>query len=68
MSTHTTSTERLLSTEEVADWLGVPPTTIYNWRTRHEGPRGFRVGRWIRFRREDVEAWIAEQVQRDASA
>lgn len=53
--------ERLLSIQEVADFLQVPVTTIYQWRYRGEGPRGIRVGRYVRFQLADVLAWIDEQ-------
>lgn len=54
--------QRLLSAQEVADYLGVPITTIYNWRHRNQGPPGLRVGRHLRYRRRDVEAWIERQL------
>ncbi len=53
--------DRLLTLPEVADYLGVPEKTIYMWRTRGVGPRGLRVGRHVRFRREDVESWLELQ-------
>lgn len=40
----------------------VPVKTIYTWRTTGYGPRGFRVGKYLRYRLEDVEAWEAEQI------
>ncbi len=53
--------ERLLSVEEVAEWLGVPVGTIYAWRYRSTGPASYKVGRHVRFRRDDVESWLEEQ-------
>ena len=53
--------ERLLTVDEVAEWLGVPVGTIYAWRYRGGGPASYKVGRHVRFRREDVEAWLADQ-------
>jgi hypothetical protein len=35
--------ERLLTVEEVADWLGVPVGTIYAWRYRSAGPASYQV-------------------------
>ncbi|MGF1616859.1 MAG: helix-turn-helix transcriptional regulator [Acidimicrobiia bacterium] len=55
--------ERLLTVEELADYLGVPVATIYAWRYRREGPSGFRVGKHLRFRWSDVEEWIEHQLQ-----
>jgi excisionase family DNA binding protein len=49
--------DRLLSGQEVADFLGVPLTTLYNWRTKGTAPRAVKVGRHLRFRRVDVDAW-----------
>ena len=55
--------DRLLTVEELADYLGVPVATIYAWRYRREGPPGFRVGRHIRYRWTDVVEWIERQLQ-----
>ncbi len=52
----------LLTVGGLADYLEVPVATIYAWRYRRQGPPGFRVGRHLRFRRSDVEQWIAEQL------
>jgi excisionase family DNA binding protein len=53
--------DRLLTVQELADYLGVPVATIYAWRYRHHGPPGFRVGRHVRFRWRDVERWIEDR-------
>ena len=50
-----------LSTTELAEMLGVPVATCRWWRHNGTGPRGFRVGRAVRYRRSDIEAWIAER-------
>ncbi len=55
--------EPLLSAQDLARFLGVPLATVYAWRCRSEGPQGFRVGRYIRYRRRDVEQWIATQLR-----
>ena len=55
--------EALLTVQQLADYLGVPVTTLYQWRHRREGPSGFRVGRHLRYRRRDVEEWIECQLQ-----
>ena len=54
--------ERLLSVQELADYLEVPVKTIYTWRHRNTGPRGFRVGKHLRFRWCDVESWLARLI------
>jgi excisionase family DNA binding protein len=50
--------ERLLSPDDVAAFLGVPVTTLYQWRYKGIGPRGLRVGRHLRYRQSDVDAWL----------
>jgi len=52
----------LLNVHELSAVLGVPEATLYGWRTQGKGPRGIRVGRHLRYRPEDVEAWINLQV------
>jgi excisionase family DNA binding protein len=53
-----TAIRRLWTVPEVADYLGVPVRTLYQWRTKRCGPPGRRVGRYVRYRPEDVEAWL----------
>lgn len=48
----------LLTLSEVAEHLGVPLQTIYTWRHHGEMPIGIRVGRHIRVRRPDLDAWL----------
>lgn len=47
----------LWSIEDVSAYLGVPVNTLYQWRTRDYGPKGGRVGRYIRYRASEVVAW-----------
>ncbi len=51
----------LLTTEEVAEMLRVPASTVRYWRMQKEGPRYAKVGRKITYRRRDVEAWWERQ-------
>ena len=53
--------EPLLTIQEVADFLGVPVDTVYRWRSRREGPVGYRVGRHVRYRPSAVEEWLIER-------
>jgi excisionase family DNA binding protein len=55
--------DRLLTVKDLADYLGVPVATLYQWRYRGEGPAGFRVGKHVRYRWRDVEEWIESQLQ-----
>jgi excisionase family DNA binding protein len=55
------ASDRLMTVEELGEYLGVPVGTLYQWRVKGYGPRGARVGRFVRFRRVDVEAWVLAQ-------
>jgi excisionase family DNA binding protein len=57
--------QRLLWAQEVAVILGVPVKTLYQWRYKGVGPAGVRVGRHLRYRTADIEAWIAGRVAED---
>jgi excisionase family DNA binding protein len=53
----------LLSVEEVAALLKVPPSWVYDrtrLRTKERIP-GFRLGKYWRFRETDVLAWLEKQ-------
>ena len=51
----------LLTIPEVAERLRVPPATLRYWRTRGEGPKGFKVGRRVVYRADVVERWVVER-------
>jgi predicted DNA-binding transcriptional regulator AlpA len=48
----------LWSVEDVAAYLRVPVQTVYSWRAKGTGPRARRVGKYLRYRPEDVIAWF----------
>ena len=56
---HPSALEAVLSISELATELGVSVQAIYDLRSQGRGPRGFRVGRELRFRVSEVEAWLA---------
>lgn len=49
---------KLWGINDVSDYLGVPVSTVYQWRSRGEGPPGRRVGKYVRFKPDDVEEWF----------
>ncbi|MFJ3100949.1 helix-turn-helix transcriptional regulator [Streptomyces sp. NPDC086835] len=60
--------DRFLTPVDLADLLGVPVETVYQWRRKDTGPRGFRVGRHLRFDPEDVRAWVQSRMEEGAAA
>lgn len=53
--------DALLTIEEVAELLRMPVATIRYWRVLGTGPRGFIIGRRLRYVRQDVLSWLDEQ-------
>lgn len=49
----------LLTDKEVSALLGVTVAALAQWRHRGQGPAFVREGRWIRYRRSDVDAWVS---------
>lgn len=55
--------DRLLSIDELSDYLGVPIKTIYDWRSTGHGPAAFKIGRHLKFAESDVLRWLNDQRQ-----
>lgn len=62
-TTHTPhhALEPLLDITELADYLGIPISTLYDWRARGLGPRAYRFGKRLKFALSDVQAWMESQ-------
>jgi len=53
-------TDGLLTTLEVAEYLGVSPESVTRWWRAGELP-GFRLAsKVLRFRRSEIEAWLEQ--------
>lgn len=59
---------RLLSPEDLADYLGVPIKSVYGWNYKGTGPKFRKVGRHVRYRPEDIEKWLDAQQAGGAAA
>lgn len=59
--------EQVMSLSELCAHLNITAQTIYDLRSQGRGPSGFRVGRELRFRVSEVEAWLARLEQDDRS-
>ncbi len=57
-----------LTDRELAELLAIPTRTPGQWRYLRRGPAYMKVGRHVRYRREDVEAWLAEQTVTPAAS
>jgi excisionase family DNA binding protein len=58
---NTTEHRPLAGPPEVADYLGVPVKTLYQWRYAGKGPRVIRCGKHLRYRWSDVDSWLDAQ-------
>jgi len=54
--------EQLLTPEETARILRIKESTLYTWAYRRQIPSQ-KVGKSLRFRREDLEAWLKAQAR-----
>ena len=50
--------EPILTTSELAEYLGVHVQAIYDQRAAGRGPAGIHVGREIRYRVSEVRSWM----------
>lgn len=57
--TNNGGSKKLLSVKETAELLATSPDTVYRqWKIW--GMKAYRVGRELRFREQDVEAWLEQ--------
>jgi excisionase family DNA binding protein len=62
MPDHPDNNEReLLTITEAAELVRAPVATLRYWRHLGTGPRSFRLGRRVLYRRDDLRAWIDTQ-------
>ena len=54
----------LLTTQQAAAQLAIPARTLQSWRSkgRYSGPPYVRLSSQVRYRRSDLDAWVAERV------
>jgi len=51
---------RPLTTTEAAEHLGVKPGTLEVWRVQGKGPTYLKLGRSVRYRMADLDAYMAD--------
>ena len=55
-----------LTPEDLAVLFEVPVSTVYGWRQKHYGPRAAKIGKHLRYRRVEVDRWVAQQMAASA--
>jgi predicted DNA-binding transcriptional regulator AlpA len=63
----TTNDHDILTISETAHLVRAPVATLRYWRHLGNGPRSFRIGRRVVYRRTDVNEWIDAQLERTRS-
>jgi predicted DNA-binding transcriptional regulator AlpA len=56
----------ILLIEEVAELTRLPLATLRFYRHRGDGPKSFKLGNRVAYKRADVEAWIEAQYNQAA--
>lgn len=49
----------ILRTPEAAAYLNVQPTTLEQWRWNGRGPTFVKIGRSVRYRQADLDAFLS---------
>ena len=57
----------LLSPDDLAADLKVSPRTLAKWRCNGRGPQYIRLGHAVRYRQQDVYAWLEAKVSRNSA-
>ena len=55
---HPQTVDAYLSDRELAERTGTRPQTWRKWRLQGRGPRYVKIGRLVRYRWRDVQAWL----------
>jgi predicted DNA-binding transcriptional regulator AlpA len=59
--------DSILLPDEVATTYKIERRTLDQWRYLGKGPAYIKVGKHVRYRRADVEAWLAAQTVNPAA-
>lgn len=59
--------EQTLTTHQAAAYLGLSPNTLERWRWSGKGPSYRKLGRAVRYTREDLDAYLAKCATEPAS-
>lgn len=58
----------LLNNDETADMLGVSRRTLPVWRVQGRGPKFIKIGKLVRYKREEIDAWMRQHTYDSTSA
>lgn len=52
-------TDKLMTQREVKEITGLADSTLEQWRLKGKGPKFIKLGRLVRYRTSDVQAYIS---------
>ena len=55
--------QKLLTTKELAKYLGIGESTLLQYRFDGTGPAYIKLGHLVRYTISDVEAWLAKRTE-----
>lgn len=59
-NTTASTTDPLMTTEEVAEYLGLAARTVKRWREENSGPQYIRINhKCVRYRQSEVDRWLS---------
>jgi len=59
-----TMSTTLYTTSQAADYLQLATSTLEHWRLAGRGPAFVRIGKQVRYRFQDIEAFLNQQLVR----
>lgn len=59
---------QLLTNDQTADLLGVSRRTLPVWRVYGKGPKFVKLGTLVRYKRTEIEAWVAQHSHASTSS
>jgi hypothetical protein len=59
-----TNCERLWTVRDLSTFLGIPVSTLHQWRYLGQGPEAFRVGKHLRYDPLTVRTWLEVNCRR----
>lgn len=57
-NTHTTPKATVMTVQQASEYLGLAVSTLNKWRCHGGGPVFIKMGRAVRYRIEDLEAFV----------
>jgi predicted DNA-binding transcriptional regulator AlpA len=61
MTTANNTLETLLNEHDIARITGLSVASVRRWRLLRQGPKYLKIGAAVRYKPEDVSAWLASR-------